>query len=141
MSGHFRAQVQTVSRDFLGKGWKFPVQVDSAGRIVLSEFEEDIREAIRIILLTARGERVMRPGFGTGLHDFVFETMSVTNIGTIQAAIQNALIEWEPRIELLSVSVEADPGEVGKLLINIDYEVRATNTQFNLVFPFYIGQV
>ncbi|HYY58002.1 MAG TPA: GPW/gp25 family protein [Pyrinomonadaceae bacterium] len=129
-----------MSRDFLGKGWKFPVQVDASGRIMLSEFEEDIREAIRIILLTAKGERVMRPEFGTGLHNFVFETMSVTNIGTIQAAIQNALIEWEPRIELLSVSVEADQGEVGKLLINIDYEVRATNTQFNLVFPFYISR-
>jgi hypothetical protein len=115
--------------------------VDGAGRVVLSEFEEDIREAVRIILLTAKGERVMRPEFGTGLHNFVFETMSVTNIGTIQAAIQNGLIEWEPRIEVLAVSVEADPGEVGKLLINIDYEVRATNTQFNLVFPFYVGQV
>jgi|SRR5947209_3661171 len=129
-----------MSRDFLGKGWKFPVQVDGAGRIVLSQFEDDIREAIRIILLTAKGERVMRPEFGTGLHNFVFETMSVTNIGTIQAAIQNALIEWEPRIELLSVSVEADQGEVGKLLVNIDYEVRATNTRFNLVFPFYVSQ-
>lgn len=129
-----------MSRDFLGKGWGFPVRVDAAGRIVLSEFEEDIREAVRLVLLTAKGERVMRPGFGTGLHNFVFETMSATNIGTIQAAIQNALIEWEPRIELLSVSVEADQGEVGKLLVNIDYEVRATNTQFNLVFPFYLGQ-
>jgi phage baseplate assembly protein W len=129
-----------VARDFLGRGWSFPVRVDGAGRIALSEFEEDIREAVRIILLTSKGERVMRPEFGTGLHDFVFETMSVTNIGTIQAAIQNALIEWEPRIQLLSVRVEADQGEVGKLLINIDYEVRATNTQFNLVFPFYVGQ-
>ena len=129
-----------MSRDFLGKGWKFPVQVDGSGRIALSRFEDDIREAVRIILLTARGERVMRPEFGTGLHNFVFETMSVTNIGTIQAAVQNALIQWEPRIELLSVSVEADQGEVGKLLINIDYEVRATNTRFNLVFPFYVSR-
>jgi Bacteriophage baseplate protein W len=129
-----------MSRDFLGRGWKFPVQVDSSGRIRLSQYEEDIREAIRIILLTAKGERVMRPEFGTGLHNFVFETMSVTNIGSIQAAIQNALIEWEPRIELLSVNVEADQGEVGKLLINIDYVVRATNTQFNMVFPFYISR-
>ena len=129
-----------MTRDFLGQGWKFPVRVDGSGRIMFSQFEEDIREAVRIILLTARGERVMRPEFGTGLHTFVFETMSVTNIGTIQAAIQNALVEWEPRIELLAVNVEPDQGEVGKLLVNIDYEVRATNTQFNLVFPFYIGQ-
>src|SRR2546429_7995544 len=129
-----------MSIDFLGQGWKFPVKVDGSGRIALSQFEEDIREAIRIILLTAKGERVMRPEFGTGLHNFVFETMSVTNVGTIQAAIQNALIEWEPRLELLAVNVEVELGEVGKLLINIDYEVRATNTQFNLVFPFYINQ-
>ena len=132
--------MEAMSRDFLGKGWKFPVRVDGTGRIALSRFEDDIREAVRIILLTARGERVMRPEFGTGLHTFVFETMSVTNIGTIQAAVQNALIQWEPRIELLSVSVEADQGEVGKLLINIDYEVRATNTRFNLVFPFYVSR-
>ena len=129
-----------MSRDFLGRGWTFPVRVGGAGRIALSEFEEDIREAVRIVLLTGKGERVMRPTFGAGLNNFVFETMSVTNIGTIQAAIQNALIEWEPRIELLSVSVEADQGEVGKLLVNIDYEVRATNTRFNLVFPFYVSQ-
>jgi phage baseplate assembly protein W len=128
-----------MSRDFLGKGWKFPVKVDGAGRFALSQFEEDIREAIRIILLTAKGERVMRPEFGAGLHDFVFEVMSVTNIGTIQAAIQRALIELEPRIELLSVNVEPDRGDIGKLLIDIDYIVRATNTQFNLVFPFYIS--
>lgn len=129
-----------MSKDFLGKGWKFPVRVDESGRIALSQFEEDIQEAIRIILLTSRGERVMRREFGGGLHDFVFETMSATNVGNIQAAIQDALIEWEPRIEVLSVRVEPDLGEIGKLLIDIDYRVRATNTQFNLVFPFYIEE-
>ena len=82
----------------------------------------------------------MRPDFGAGLPGYVFETMSVTNIGAIQAEIQDALIEWEPRIELLSVNVEPDRGDIGKLLIDIDYRVRATNTQFNLVFPFYINQ-
>lgn len=128
-----------MAKDFLGRGWKFPVNTDSSGKIVLSQFEEDIREAIRIILLTSKGERVMRPQFGAGLHDLVFETMSVTNIGSIQATVQDALIEWEPRIELLLVNVEADPGEIGKLLIDIDYRVRATNTQFNLVFPFYVS--
>jgi phage baseplate assembly protein W len=127
-----------MSRDFLGKGWKFPIRKDGTGRIVLSEFEEDIREAIRIILLTALGERVMRPAFGAGLHEFVFETMSTTNIGRIQVAIQDALIEWEPRIELLTLKVEPDSGDVGILLIDIDYRVRATNTKFNLVFPFYV---
>ncbi len=129
-----------MAKDFLGKGWKFPVQVDDMGRIALSEYEEDIQEAIRIILLTSLGERVMRPEFGAGLHDYVFETMSATNIGNIQTAIQDGLIEWEPRIEVLAVNVEPDPGEIGKLLIDIDYRVRATNTQFNLVFPFYLEE-
>lgn len=132
-----------MPKDFLGMGWRFPVNVDSSGKITMSLYEEDIREAIRIILLTTKGERVMRPEFGSGLHEFVFETMSATNIGSIQATIQDALIEWEPRIELISVNVEPDRGDVGKLLIDIDYRVRATNTQFNLVFPFYVnnGQV
>jgi uncharacterized protein len=140
MTAGYKLLVSAMTKDFLGKGWKFPVRVDGSGRIVLSRFEEDISEAIRIVLLTAKGERVMRPEFGAGLHNFVFETLSTTNLGAIQAAIRDALIEWEPRIELLSVKVEPDRGDVGKLLIDVDYRVRATNTQFNLVFPFYISQ-
>jgi phage baseplate assembly protein W len=127
-------------KDFLGRGWTFPVAVDAGGRIALSEYENDIREALRIILLTAKGERVMRPDFGAGLHDFVFESMSATTIGRVQAAVRDALIEWEPRIQVLEVNVEAERGEIGKLLIDIDYKVRATNNRFNLVFPFYLKE-
>lgn len=129
-----------MSKEFLGRGWKFPVEVDDTGKIALSEYEDDIREAIRLILVTAKGERVMRPDFGSGLHEFVFAAMSVTTMGSIQAAVQNALIEWEPRIQVLGVAVEPDQGEVGRLLINLDYRVRATNTRFNLVFPFYLKE-
>lgn len=129
-----------MTKEFLGRGWKFPVEVDEAGKIALSEYEDDIREAIRIILMTAKGERVMRPDFGAGLHEFVFTSMSVTTMGSIQAAVQNALIEWEPRLQVLTVVVEPDQGEIGKLLINLDYRVRATNTRFNLVFPFYLKE-
>ena len=129
-----------MTKEFLGRGWKFPVEVDEAGKIALSEYEDDIREAIRIILMTAKGERVMRPDFGAGLHEFVFASMSVTTMGSIQAAVQNALIEWEPRVQVLTVVVEPDQGEIGKMLINLDYRVRATNTRFNLVFPFYLKE-
>lgn len=129
-----------MAKDFLGKGWKFPVTVDDQGEIALSEFEEDISEAIRVILLTARGERVMRPEFGAGLYDFVFTSMSATNLGAVQNAVRNALIAWEPRIQVLAVEVEPDPGELGKLFINLDYRVRATNTRFNQVFPFYLRE-
>jgi phage baseplate assembly protein W len=127
-------------KDFLGRGWSFPVAVDASGRIALSDYENDIREALRIILLTAKGERVMRPDFGAGLHDFVFESMSATTIGRVQAAVRDALIEWEPRVQVLEVNVEPERGEFGKLLIDIDYKVRATNNRFNLVFPFYLKE-
>jgi len=127
-------------KDFLGRGWKFPIEVDATGRIALSQYEDDIREALRIILLTSKGERVMRPEFGAGLHDFVFESMSATTIGRMQAAIRDALIKWEPRIQVISVDVEPEHGEIGKLLIDIEYRVRATNNRFNLVFPFYLKE-
>jgi len=125
---------------FLGIGWKFPVGLDVNGKIALSEYEQAIREAIQIILLTAKGERVMRPDFGSGLYEFVFATIDATTLGSIQATVQDALIQWEPRIQVLAVDVAPDPGEIGKLFINIDYRVRATNTKFNLVFPFYLKE-
>ena len=127
-------------KDFLGSGWKFPVTVDASGRIALSEYEDDVREAIRIILMTSKGERVMQPDFGAGLYGFVFASMNSTNLGRIQRAVEDALVKWEPRVQVTGVSVEPDQGELGKLLINIDYRVRATNTRFNLVFPFYLKE-
>jgi phage baseplate assembly protein W len=129
-----------VPKDFLGRGWKFPLILDEVGRVVLSEFEQDIRESIRIILLTARGERVMRPDFGSGLHEHVFSTMSTADTSSIQTAVQQALIKWEPRIQLLSVKVNPGLGQAGQLLVEIDYRVRATNTRFNLVFPFFLKE-
>lgn len=127
-------------KDFLGRGWKFPVSVDASGRIALSEYEDDVREAIRIILMTGKGERVMQPDFGAGLYDFVFASMNSTTIGRIQRAVQDALIKWEARVQVMGVEVEPDQGELGRLLINVDYRVRATNTRFNLVFPFYLKE-
>lgn len=127
-------------KDFLGRGWTFPIGVDANRRIALSEYEDDIREALRIILLTSKGERVMRPEFGAGLHDFVFESMSATTIGRMQAAVTDALVKWEPRVQVIGVTVEPEHGEIGKLLIDIEYRVRATNNRFNLVFPFYLKE-
>jgi phage baseplate assembly protein W len=129
-----------MAQEFLGVGWKFPVQVDSAGNIAMSAFEQDIREAIRIILSTTKGERTMRPDFGCGIHDFVFDSMSTTTLGLIEASVREALIQWEPRIELQSVRVSTAAAEVGQLLIGIDYRVRATNNEFNLVYPFYLTE-
>jgi len=129
-----------MAKEFLGVGWKFPVQVDSRGLIAMSEFEQDIREAIRIIVGTAKGERVMRPDFGCGIHDFVFAAMNTTTIGLIESAVREALIRWEPRIELLNVRVSTEQAQLGQLLVGIDYRVRATNNEFNLVYPFYLTE-
>jgi uncharacterized protein len=129
-----------MPNDFLGVGWTFPVGVDATGKIKLSAYEQDVREAIQVILGTCVGERVMRPDFGGGLHDYVFESMSVTVLGKIQSTVFQSLVTYEQRIQVLNVNVAQSAGDPGTLLINLDYKVRATNTKFNLVFPFYLQQ-
>ncbi len=127
-------------KDFLGQGWKFPVDIDSSGKIEESSYEEDIKEAIWIILSTSRGERVMRPDFGCGIYDFVFDLINVSTIGMIETSVREALISWEPRIEVNKVNISTEKADEGKLLISIDYRVRSTNNEFNLVYPFYLGE-
>ncbi|MFZ0771189.1 MAG: GPW/gp25 family protein [Candidatus Sulfotelmatobacter sp.] len=124
--------------DFLGKGWGFPVHQDEGHRISISRGEESIRESIWIILATAPGERVMRPDFGCGLHHLVFAVNEAATLGQVKKQVRDALVRWEPRIEVLDVDTEVKGrGEV--LLINIHYRVRSTNNFFNLVYPFYLA--
>lgn len=125
-----------MEKTFLGRGWKFPVQIGHDGAFVLSEGNEDIREAILIILKTARGERVMEPDFGCGIHDYVFDIVNQSTIIRMQEEIKKALLLYEPRIEVLKISGEYV--ESGKLLFSIDYRVISTNSRYNLVYPFYM---
>jgi phage baseplate assembly protein W len=131
------------NRAFLGEGWAFPICAQN-GAITLVALEEDIRQSILIILGTNRGERVMRPEFGAGLNAFVFEPISETTKQLIRTRVEEALIDFEPRIDVLSVRVtESTTGGGGgknTLLINIDYRVRATNSISNLVYPFYLEE-
>jgi Bacteriophage baseplate protein W len=131
----------STAKAFLGRGWKFPVQVDpTTGRIAMSEFEQDIRESISIILATAPGERVMRPDFGCGIHNLVFSTMSTITMGLFESRVREALTRFEARIEILNLEVfSKEPGK-GKLEINLSCRVRDTNTEFNFVFPFYLTE-
>ena len=129
-----------MAKEFLGTGWKFPVAVNGSGNFALSRFEEDIKEAIGIILSTARGERVMRPNFGSGIQELVFSPINTATMTLVENSVREALTLWEPRIEVLEVNVSADEAEQGRLLIGIDYRIRATNSQFNLVFPFYLTE-
>jgi hypothetical protein len=128
------------TKAFLGVGWKFIPCVTGDGKIALVQYENDIREAILIILGTDLGERVMRPTFGAGLNDFVFEPLNSTTLHLVQTRVHDALVAWEPRIDVLDVTVSVDPSEPNKLLIALTYRIRATNTQFNLVYPFYLEE-
>lgn len=126
---------------FLGRGFKFPVQVDPVtGRMMTSAYEEDIQEAIYIILMTRKGERVRNPEFGCGIHDYMFGTMDFTSLKEIERSVEEALILWEPRIRDIDVEVMLEEEDFGKLLVKIGYVVRTTNNPFNLVFPFYINE-
>jgi phage baseplate assembly protein W len=127
-----------VSPAFLGKGWAFPVCID-AGHVATAAYEEDVRQAILIILGTDPGERAMRPDFGAGLSAFVFEPMTPATLESLRQRVQEALVDWEPRIDLGKVGVTAVPDE-GKVLIDVDYRVRATNSHHNLVYPFYLAE-
>lgn len=123
---------------FLGKGIKFPVQVDRmTGNVKMSSYEEDIKEAIQIILMTKKGERIMRPEFGCDIYKFVFAVMNYTNIQLMKGEIKRALLMWEPRIIDVFVEITEDMVQNGKWNIEINYHVRMTNNPYNLVFPFY----
>ncbi|NIE58644.1 MULTISPECIES: GPW/gp25 family protein [unclassified Burkholderia] len=125
---------------FLGIGWAFPPCLASDGRAALKKYEDDIHEAIRIILGTDRNERMMRPDFGAGLNDFVFEPLNATTMHLVQTRVQEALVAWEPRIDVLDVSVTSDTSTRNQLLIDMTYRVRATNSQYNQVYPFFLQE-
>ena len=125
---------------FLGVGWSFPTCLEPDGRAEMVAFEDDIAQAIRIILSTNRGERVMRPDFGAGLDAFVFEPVSQMTMQLLKTRVEEALIDWEPRIDVMSVSVSTDPALRDRLLVEITYRVRATNSVSNLVYPFYLQE-
>jgi len=131
----------TDHRDFLGIGWRYPVAMDpQSGDIALSRYDRDVREAIRIILETAPGERVMRPDFGCGIHDLVFEEINATTLTAIEATVREALIAYEPRIELNAVVIDPSDALDGLLVISIDYRLRRTNQEDNLVYPFFFRE-
>lgn len=125
------------AKEFLGRGWGFPLQLDDQGEISMAAYEADVRQAIRIILGTNQGERVMRPTFGAGLQALTFEPITTTTKALVQHRVEQALITWEPRIDQITVIVNADPPR-GRLMIDIRYRVRATNIFYNLVYPFYL---
>ena len=129
-----------MPREFLGAGWKFPIRVNARGGLSFSRNEQDIEEAVWIILSTAKGERVMEPAFGCGIHDYVFAPNTPATRGSIAYEIQKSLTEFERRIVVEDVRVESFPESENRLLIHVDYRVRFNNAKRNLVYPFYLTE-
>lgn len=128
------------SPDFLGVGWAFPLALEADRALATAAYEEDVRQAVLIILGTGRGERVMRPEFGAGLADFLFAPVTATTHERIRNRVREALVDWEPRIDVLEVTVEALPTQLHRLDVTVRYRVRATNSEHNLVYPFYLDE-
>lgn len=128
-------------KEFLGRGLKFPLQVDSkTGKLALVEQEEDIREAIGIILRTGKGERVMRPEFGSNTMDYAFAPVSSSMTNSIAHELRLTLLEQEPRIREVEIRCEEMDQQNGAVIIHVGYTVRSTNNRYNHVYPFYVTE-
>lgn len=126
------------NREFLGQGLAFPLQVDPRGGIALASGERDIEQAIRIILETAPGERVMRPEFGCRIHELIFAPHNATTEGLLIHYVRQALVRWEPRIEVQEVDIASDTYDRSALLVHIYYLIKDTHDERSIVYPFYL---
>jgi phage baseplate assembly protein W len=126
-----------TQQDFIGAGWAFPLGVGPQGGIALVRREVELEQAMRLILSTYPGERPMRPEFGSRIRDFVFRPVNIETIAELSHEVRNALLRWEPRVNIEAVLVIPDPSDEGALYIDIQYVVKDTNDRRNLVFPFY----
>ncbi len=126
---------------FIGQGWSYipgkGLGVNGEGGVKMLAGDQDVAKSIYIILSTAPGERVMRPEFGCGIHDLVFSTPGPQLYGLVAYYVQQALGRWEPRIDVISVDADMDPGYSERLLVDINYRIRQNNNERNLVYPFY----
>ena len=131
----------TTTPDFLGLGWAFPPRFGLGGAsVAMVTGNEDIEQSLAILLATRRGERVMQDDFGCELSDFLFGEISQGLIGQVRDLISDAILHHEPRIALQGVEVSEHRAAEGILMIAIDYTVRATNSRYNLVYPFYLRE-
>jgi phage baseplate assembly protein W len=126
---------------YLGKGWDFPPKFQkNQGEVKIISDIEDIEKSLHTIITTRRGERIMRPKFGCDLTDQIFENLSATQTTIMKNRIEEAIILYEPRIEVIKIALDTQNFLEGKFLIKIEYLIRATNTRRNIVFPYYITE-
>jgi uncharacterized protein len=131
---------ETVRYDasFVGRGLSWPLGVDHTGAIALTSGPDDLDRSIRLVLVTAPGERVMRPEFGCRIWDLLFEPVTPNLLGLIAEAVREAIGRWEPRVAVEQVVPLADENDGALVRIQVVYRVRATNDRRNLVYPFYV---
>jgi uncharacterized protein len=127
-----------MTKDIVGRGWAFPPKIGPQGGLALTSGLSELDQAIGIILTTAPGQRVMRPGFGCRLHELVFMPNNSETAAQARRYVEEALGMWEPRIRVVNVETGPDPDSPNKLLIEIEYEVKSTHDKRSLVHPFYL---
>lgn len=130
------ADSDELYNSFLGTGWSFPPRF-AAGGVVMSRDEQDIHESLKILFGTVPGERFLAPKFGLDMHALMFEPMSTTLRSLVLDRVRTAILIYEPRIKLLDLQIDSPDANEGTLHVLVEYEVRSTNSRFNLVFPFY----
>jgi len=123
---------------FLGKGWPFPIKMDEAGELTLTEYEKCVEQSIRLILGTHPGERVMNPDYGCILWNMVFEPMGSGTEQEVNKIVRESLIRWEPRIRIDDVVTTISQDTFGRMDVTVTYTITRTNTTHNLVYPFYL---
>jgi phage baseplate assembly protein W len=130
--------VEIMKDSIIGHGWAFPPKIDAQGGLALTDTSSEIRQAIVIILSTSPGQRVMRPTFGCRLHELVFAPNNSLTAVQARRYVEEAIGMWEPRVRLIRVDVRPDPADHARLLIEVDYEIKASHDRRSLVFPFYL---
>ena len=126
------------NREFLGQGIAFPLQLNQKGELALAKGVTDIEQAIRIILGTMPGERMMRPEFGSRIHELVFAPDNAATRRLAAYFVEEALDRWEPRIKVIEVNASADPQQPGILILEIQYQVKDTYDERSIIYPFYL---
>ena len=126
------------NREFLGQGLAFPLQISQQGGLALAKGVTDIEQAIQIILGTMPGERIMRPEFGSRIHELVFAPDNASTRCLAAYYVEEALDRWEPRINVIEVDATSDPARPGVLLIEIQYQIKDSYDERSIVYPFYL---
>jgi hypothetical protein len=127
-----------MGKQFIGKGWRFPIVPGPTGALAWSEADDNVEQSLRLLLMTRLGERVMRGGFGSRLGDLVFRPGSDQNLRALEREVSATILKFEPRVEVLEVLAEADAVDATRITVALSYRVRRTNTRESLVFPFYL---